>query len=136
LKTGHPADRPGHQAARGEFLAVGLYQQRRIARAVVGGQKIDGGGKIVLCGLKPSIKTVFDIAGFSALFQSFPRYRKRSTISRNKWRRNMPTKILVVDDEPDLELRSPEIPQQVRDRELLRVRAKRRRGVAETQRRW
>ncbi len=31
----------------------------------------DGGGKIALCGLKPSIKTVFDIAGFSALFPIF-----------------------------------------------------------------
>jgi anti-sigma B factor antagonist len=28
----------------------------------------DAGGKIALCGLKPAIKTVFDIAGFSTIF--------------------------------------------------------------------
>jgi anti-sigma B factor antagonist len=28
----------------------------------------DGDGKIALCGLKPAIKTVFDIAGFSNIF--------------------------------------------------------------------
>jgi len=32
----------------------------------------DSDGKIALCGLKPSIKSVFDIAGFSAVFPIFP----------------------------------------------------------------
>ena len=32
----------------------------------------DGNGKIALCALKPPIKNVFDIAGFSAVFPIFP----------------------------------------------------------------
>lgn len=36
-------------------------------------KKLSGSnGSIALCALKPSIKTVFDIAGFSAVFQIFP----------------------------------------------------------------
>jgi anti-anti-sigma factor len=31
----------------------------------------DAGGKIALCSLKPAIKTVFDIAGFSSVFSIF-----------------------------------------------------------------
>jgi anti-sigma B factor antagonist len=31
----------------------------------------DAGGKIALCSLKPVIKTVFDIAGFSSVFSIF-----------------------------------------------------------------
>lgn len=31
----------------------------------------DGGGKIALCALKPPIKNVFDIAGFSVVFPIF-----------------------------------------------------------------
>jgi anti-sigma B factor antagonist len=31
----------------------------------------DAGGRIALCSLKPSIKTVFDIAGFSSVFPIF-----------------------------------------------------------------
>lgn len=31
----------------------------------------EAGGKIALCGMKPMIKTVFDIAGFSAVFPIF-----------------------------------------------------------------
>ena len=31
----------------------------------------ESNGKIVLCGLKPTLKTVFDIAGFSTIFSIF-----------------------------------------------------------------
>jgi anti-sigma B factor antagonist len=47
----------------------------------------DAGGKLALCGLKPSIKTVFDIAGFSALFPIFPSLAaalEHGTIDANK----------------------------------------------------
>jgi len=62
----------GHKKILADFAQLDYISSAGLRVLLMAARKLsEGGGKIALCSLKPSIKTVFDIAGFSAVFSIF-----------------------------------------------------------------
>lgn len=62
----------GHKRILVDFSQVDYISSAGLRVLLLAARKLDEvGGQIGLCGLKPAIKTVFDIAGFSGIFPIF-----------------------------------------------------------------
>jgi anti-sigma B factor antagonist len=56
-----------------DFAKIGYVSSAGLRVLLMAAKQLDGGkGSLRLCGLSPQVKQVFDIAGFSKLFQIFP----------------------------------------------------------------
>lgn len=62
----------GHQSVLVDFSQLDYISSAGLRVLLLAARKLsEVNGKIALCNLKPSIKTVFDIAGFSSVFSIF-----------------------------------------------------------------
>jgi anti-sigma B factor antagonist len=56
-----------------DFAKIGYVSSAGLRVLLMAAKQLDGGkGSLRLCGLNPQVRQVFDIAGFSKLFQIFP----------------------------------------------------------------
>lgn len=56
-----------------DFAKIGYVSSAGLRVLLMAAKQLDGGkGSLRLCGLSPQVRQVFDIAGFSKLFQIFP----------------------------------------------------------------
>ena len=56
-----------------DFSKIGYVSSAGLRVLLMAAKQLDGGkGSLRLCGLSPQVRQVFDIAGFSKLFQIFP----------------------------------------------------------------
>ena len=62
----------GNQRILLDFSSLDYISSAGLRVLLLGARKLqEGHGKLALSGLKPSLKTVFDIAGFSTIFSIF-----------------------------------------------------------------
>ncbi len=62
----------GHKKVLADFSQLDYISSAGLRVLLLAARKLsESGGKIALCSLRPSIKTVFDIAGFSTVFSVF-----------------------------------------------------------------
>lgn len=62
----------GHNRISLDFSKLDYISSAGLRVLLLAAKKLqEGGGKMALCSLKPALKTVFDIAGFSTIFSLF-----------------------------------------------------------------
>jgi anti-anti-sigma factor len=61
----------GQQNLLLDFSKLDYISSAGLRVLLLAAKKLQEGGKIALCALKPALKTVFDIAGFSTIFPIF-----------------------------------------------------------------
>lgn len=55
-----------------DLTGVGYVSSAGLRVLLMLAKKVDGSGSLRLCGLNPTVRQVFDVAGFTQLFQIFP----------------------------------------------------------------